>query len=116
MNRTIRADIARLRARGKRLRHRSRVRQPKVADCKVIDTRVDSRGRLNFELSNGQAVRADRAAHRDFTVTTIGGDPGTTRIVRRKGRRLAKFKNPIICATVEKEIELNAARAEKAAA
>lgn len=64
-------------------KYRMRVRQPAVADCRVVDTRADDgRRHLYFELSNGQVVRADRP-----------------------------HSNPLIRALVSREVELNAARA-----
>lgn len=77
-NRLARPSRAEARAR----RHRLRVRQLPVAECKVIDTRTDqARSRMYFELSNGQVVRAGRP-----------------------------FKNALLQDLVSKEVAANAAR------
>ncbi len=80
-------------------RFRSRVRLPLLPQCKVLDTRTDSRGKLYFELENGQAIRADHVVPH----------------FRKSGNRagyvpLAKIQNPVIQQLVTAEIERNAAR------
>lgn len=60
---------------------RLRVRRPRVQDLKVVDTQRMG-GRLYFELSNGQVVRADRP-----------------------------HSNPYICRLIFDEVERNASRA-----
>jgi hypothetical protein len=83
-----------------KLRHRARVRLPLLPECKVLDTRKDSRGRLYFELDNGQAIRADKAAG----------------ILRKKNTQFPraeqpKIQNPVIRKLVVSEVERNALRA-----
>jgi hypothetical protein len=76
-------------------RFRSRVRLPFLKDCKVIDTRLDSRGKLFFELENGMAIRADKAAPR----------------VRNRSVSPAKTTNPLLRKLILSEVEKNASRA-----
>jgi hypothetical protein len=87
--RTVNADRVFRRAAIRKFRNR--VRLPLLPDCRVIDTRKDSRGQLFFELSNGQAVRADKAAGRR--------------------ERSPKISNPILRDLIVAEIERNALRA-----
>ena len=92
-------------------KYRCRVRQPKVADCRVIDTQTDAaRTRLYFELSNRQVVRADRAE--DRTVELVLPSSGVRKSFFRylPGRRRHAFKNVLIRETVFREVQANAAR------
>jgi hypothetical protein len=90
------------------LRYRARVKNPAVADCKVVDTRMDCNGRLFFELSNGQAVRADKAAHREGkrTITL----PCSTKLASTYAID-PKITNPLLRVLISEEVEKNAARA-----
>lgn len=96
------------RKRAKLLRWRSRVRplMPKDEGFKVIDTKT-SKGKLYFELSNGQAVRADKVA------------PRVSKTANKQGLRTvtpAKITNPVLVRVIRAEIDANAKRAEAKAA
>lgn len=92
---------------------RQKVKQLPIADCKVIDTRTDqARSRLYYELSNGQVVRADRAADRSVRYhegTALGTPIGPFPTIL-KGRRKAPFKNLLIRTKVTEETLKNANR------
>lgn len=78
-------------------RRRIRVRQSTVGECSILDTRHDfSKQTLYFELSNGQAVRADRAAPRPWV----------------QGRRALPLQNLALQKRIVAEVEKNAARIE----
>jgi hypothetical protein len=98
--------LARMRAK----KHAIRVRQPAVADCRVTDTRKDSSGKkLYFELSNGQAIRADRAEDRGLKITTRKDGSGWDASFK-KGRRYLPLQ-PLLSQIAIAEIEKNASRA-----
>lgn len=89
------------------LRYRARVKNQAVAECKVVDTRTDSNGRLYFELSNGQAVRADKAAHRTGKWTHRFSDGSKTQFSHAID---PKISNPLLRVLISEEVEKNAAR------
>jgi hypothetical protein len=106
-----RASIAKAK-RFKTLR-RQKVKQQPIADCTVIDTRTDqARSRLYYELSNGQVVRADRAADRGvrFHPDIANAKPNERLMTVLKGRRKAPFKNRLIRTKVTEETLKNANR------
>ena len=94
-------------------KHRRRVRQNSVGDCSIGDTRKSSDGtRLYFELSNGQAVRADRATDhsvRELHEEMTNGDVRIT-LLRVKGRRKKPFHNAKLIERIVAEVEKNANR------
>ncbi len=112
VQRIARKPETREQRRSARLRRTSlRIKQPAVADCKVVDTRTDAaRSRLYFELSNGQVVRANRAADRGISARPDGSSRVGLRRFIRKGKRKAPFKNGLIREKVAAEVLKNAAR------
>lgn len=84
-------------------RHRTRVKSPTLAGCSVIDTQKSVAGKLYFELSNGQCVRADRY----FPEVRMNGDRANKKDLRRLTHRR---KSVLIGQIIEKEVNKNANR------
>lgn len=94
-------------------KHRRRVRQNSLGDCSIGDTRKSSDNvTLYFELSNGQAVRADRATDhsvRELHEEMTNGDVRIT-LLHVKGRRKKPFQNAKFIERIVAEVEKNANR------
>jgi hypothetical protein len=95
-----------------RNRHRIRVRLPLLnKDSKPIDTATDAaRGRLYFELPQGQVVRADRILG---TRGLHAGENGIQKIGRHKAtlRRFLRHRsNPLLVTITRAAVEANAQR------
>ena len=87
-------------------RHRTRVKSPTLAGCTVIDTQKSVAGKLYFELSNGQCVRADRY----FPSVRSDSDAGT--VNKKDWRRFTgrRRQNVHVRKLILAEVEKNANR------